>query len=79
MALSSVTDRIFATDVDPVVLAERLHRERQERDRASIEKWRAWMAANLDRVLALGDDEVSEPRIVPWLFPTGATSRTICS
>ena len=76
MALSSVTDRIFATDVDPVVLAERLHRERQERDRASIEKWRAWMAANLDRVLALGDDEVSEPRIVPWLFPTGATSRT---
>jgi len=75
MSFGTVADRI-ATDVDPIELAERLHRERQERDQASIEKWRTWMAANLDRVLALGDEQVSDPRIVPWLFPTGARSRT---
>ena len=75
-AASAVTDRIVATDVDPLELAERLHREREERNRASIEKWRAWLAENLDRVLSLGDEEVSDPKVVVWLFPIGKQSRT---
>ena len=75
-ASHAITDRIFATDVDPIELAERLRREREERDRASIAKWRHWMAANLERVLALSDAEVSDPRLVVWLFPIGKQSRT---
>ena len=76
MALGTVTDRISAPDVDPIELAERLHREREDRNQANMEKWRTWMAANLERVLALSDAEASDPRTVPWLFPTGARSRT---
>jgi hypothetical protein len=64
MVFSSVSDRIFATDVDPIELAERLRLKREESNQASIQKWRAWLAENLDRVLTLSDEEVSDPRVV---------------
>jgi len=76
MALSTDTDRIFATAVDPIELVERLRREREERDQANIQKWRGWMIANLEEVLALGDTEMLDPHIVVWLFPIGKRSRT---
>jgi len=76
MALSNATDRVFASAVDPIGLAERLSREREERNQASMQKWRGWMTANLERVLALGDTEILDPHIVVWLFPIGKRSRT---
>ena len=76
MALSTAADRLFATAADPIGLAERLSREREERNQASMQKWRGWMTANLEQVLALGDAEILDPHIVVWLFPIGKRSRT---
>ena len=76
MADSTVTHRIVATVVHPEWFAEHLRVQREESNRVNVAKWRAWLAANLDRVLAMSDSEVSEPHLVVWLFPIGKRSRT---
>ena len=68
VAAHDVSDRLFATAIDPDVVVARLRTEREDRIAEDSLRWRAWLEANIDRPLGLAD--------VPWLFPTGGRSTT---
>lgn len=67
-AAHAVTNRLFATAVEPGLLVEQLHAKRELGIAESIAAWRAWLAENLEQTLAL--DELT-PAHFAWLFPMG--------
>jgi hypothetical protein len=65
-AANAVSDSLFATSIDPDVLADDLRHGREQRIAEDALRWRAWLEPNIDRPLDLVD--------VPWLFPIGGRS-----
>ena len=61
---------------DPIAFADDLAARRAASIAQNVARWRAWVTAELPRVLALPDDALeARPGLFAWLFPTGAPSR----
>lgn len=75
-AANAVSDSLFATTLDPYLVALQRRQERRQRIAASVARWHAWLEANLESTLALSNIEIElRPAVVAWWFPTGGQSR----
>ncbi|MFC3148358.1 opioid growth factor receptor-related protein [Piscinibacterium candidicorallinum] len=73
--MSSVTDRLFATDEDPDLIVARSKERRDQSNAQAIERWRAWLAQHHEATLALSLDELERRHdFIQWWFPIGAKS-----